>query len=343
MADLPTMVELFGSVLDLCAVHDSETVAVLTEDGDLQDYADAYLRAARDRGAAAFQINLARAAIRAGGGAKRTALSGNEGAIRVLERSDLVIDLVGLLWSAEQKRVQAADTRILMCREPIEVITRMFPTAALRRRVEAAQRLLAAASELRITSRAGTDLTYRLGQYPAMTQYGYTDTPGRWDNLPGGFLYTGADDGAVDGSVVVDVGDLIFPFKRYVASPITLQVEGGRVTSIEGKGVDAEMLRAYMHRWRDDRAYAVSHIGWGMDEKAQWEFFGTNPVAARSGGTDGRAFCGNVLFSTGPNVELGGDNDTGCHLDIPLRSCHLRLDGNLILESGEIVPAELQV
>ena len=28
---------------------------------------------------------------------------------------------------------------------------------------------------------------------------------------------------------------------------------------------------------------------------------------------------GNVLFSTGPNGELGGPNDTLCHVDVPMR------------------------
>ena len=37
-----------------------------------------------------------------------------------------------------------------------------------------------------------------------MTQYGYTDTPGRWDHWPAGFLFTGGDDDGVDGKVVID-------------------------------------------------------------------------------------------------------------------------------------------
>ena len=64
----------------------------------------------------------------------------------------------------------------------------MFPTEGLRKRVEAGEKMLKAAREMRITSAAGTDIRYKLGQYPVITQYGFTDQPGRWDNLPGGFL-----------------------------------------------------------------------------------------------------------------------------------------------------------
>jgi 2,5-dihydroxypyridine 5,6-dioxygenase len=195
---------------------------------------------------------------------------------------------------------------------------------------------------MRIVSSAGTDVTYRLGQYPVITQYGYTDQPGRWDNLPGGFLYTGGCDGGVDGAVVLNVGDIIFPFKRYLSNPIRMIVEKGIVTHIEGDHVDAELLRAFMARWNDPRAYAVSHIGWGMDEKAQWDFMATNPLGALTNGVDGRSFYGNVLFSTGPNAELGGMNDTGCHLDLPLRGCDLYLDGKTIVKGGQVVAADLR-
>jgi 2,5-dihydroxypyridine 5,6-dioxygenase len=342
MNDNSELVKLYGAVLDLCKVLPGEVLAVLTEGGDRAGDVDAYLAAAEERGAHAFQVNLRKRPPTPGVRAKQTSLTGNSPAVEALKSADIVVDLVGLLWSAEQKQIQQAGTRILMSREQPDVIRRMFPTQSLRQRVEAGERMLAAASELRVVSPAGTDVTYRLGQYPVITQYGYTDQPGRWDNLPGGFLYTGGRDAAVDGVVVLNTGDIIFPFKRYLSSPIRMVVEKGMVTKIEGDHIDAELLRAFMARWADPRAYAVSHIGWGMDEKAQWDFMATSPLGALTNGVDGRSFYGNVLFSTGPNAELGGTNDTGCHLDLPLRGCDLILDGETIVKRGEVVPRELR-
>ncbi|CRH79718.1 Uncharacterised protein [Chlamydia trachomatis] len=57
---------------------------------------------------------------------------------------------------------------------------------------------------------------------------------------------------------------------------------------------------------------------------------------------DGRAFYGNVLFSLGPNSELGGSNDTPCHLDLPMKNCTLYLDGKLIVKDGDIVIDEMK-
>jgi 2,5-dihydroxypyridine 5,6-dioxygenase len=50
-----------------------------------------------------------------------------------------------------------------------------------------------------------------------------------------------------------------------------------------------------------------------------------------------------VLFSTGPNQELGGHNDTPCHLDIPMRNCSVYLDDEPVLVDGEFLVEELQV
>ena len=335
------LVAMFESVLRLCNVQTNETLVVLTEGGDRAAYASAYLAAAEELGAHAFQVNVPMLPIQNGADA-RSGLTGNTPAIETLKSADIIIDLMGLLWSQEQLEILAAGTRMLMSREPPEIVARMFPTVDLRRRVEAGEVMLSAAQRMRITSRAGTDVTYRLGKYPVVTQYGYTDQPGRWDNLPSGFLFTGGDDDGVDGVVVIDRGDILFPFMRYVTDPIKLVIEKGNVTAIEGAHLDAELMRSYMRRWNDSKAYAISHIGWGMDEKAHWDFLGTDAGVSMTTGTDGRSFYGNVLFSTGPNSELGGTNDTGCHLDIPLRGCSLYLDNEEILKEGEVVPPALR-
>lgn len=337
------LVKIFGAVLDLCKLDAGESMAVLTQGGERDAYAAAYLAAAQDRGAQCFQVNIPKVLPQPGVKNKRTSLTGNQAAMEALKRADLLIDLVGLLWSAEQKEIQDSGTRILMCREPIENLVKLFPRVDLRRRVEAGAARLAAAKRMHITSPGGTDVTYELGQYPVITQYGYTDTPGRWDHLAGGFLFTGARDGGVNGTVVIDAGDIILPWKRYVASPVRLQIEKGMIVAIDGAGADAALMRDFVARFNDPRAYAVSHVGWGMDEKAQWDFLATSPLAAQSNGLDARAFYGNVLFSTGPNNELGGSNDTACHLDIPLRGCSLTLDNEPIVSDGRLVPDDLRV
>jgi 2,5-dihydroxypyridine 5,6-dioxygenase len=331
MTSLSEMSDTFRSLLELCSLKRGETLAVLSADHQRSDHARAFLTAGRMLGANVFQLNLDGSCV------SRMALSGNAAAVESLKRADLVIDLIGLLFSAEQVEITAAGARMLMVLEPYEVLRDLVPTPELRRRVEVAGKHLERASSLRVTSSAGTDVTYRLAKYPVLTEYGYTDMPGRWDHWPSGFLFTHGDDDGVDGLVVVAPGDIMARFRRYVVEPIHLYIERGRVVRVEGMGFDASLMRDYIESFHDPRAYAVSHIGWGLNDKANWHHLAITRTRDQEIGMHGLAFAGNVLFSMGPNSELGGDNDTLCHLDIPLRGCSLQLDGQLMVDAGKLV------
>jgi 2,5-dihydroxypyridine 5,6-dioxygenase len=336
------MLALFRAELELCKVHKGEVVAVLSAAGERADYVQAFMVAAQDLGATAFHVSVPRTKPLVAGMQGRHPLVGNQPAIDALKRADLVIDLLGLLFSAEQAEIQAAGSRILRVMEPFHVLRQMFPTHDLARRVEHSRQMLLKGKELVIKSAAGTDVRYGLGQYPVISEYGYTDEPGRWDHFPSGFSFTQASDGQVEGTVVLGAGDIIAAFKRYVQSPITLTIRGGYVTDIQGEGMDATLMRNYIESFNDPRGYAVSHIGWGLNERAHWHHMAATQQLASEHVMNALSFYGNVLFSTGPNTELGGSNDTPCHLDLPMRGCSLWLDGVQILDAGKVVHADMR-
>jgi 2,5-dihydroxypyridine 5,6-dioxygenase len=343
------LVQTFKTQLELCGVKPGVLVAALTEGEMKADYAQATMIAARELGGEAFHVNLP---LRTSGKFNTTGLtplSGNRPIVETLMGTDLVLDFVGLLFSREQNEMLASGTRILMVTEPLHVLKQLMPSKDLRRRVEYAGDRLTKAKELRFTSPAGSDVTYKLNQYPVLTEYGYTDTPGRWDHWPSGFLLTSGDDDGVDGKVVLAPGDISQVFAQYFTSPVTLQIEKGYVVDITGDGLDANLLRGYMESFNDERAYAVSHIGWGLNEKATWHNLATTKNArspAMRGqperGVNSLSFYGNVLFSLGPNTEVGGNNDTLCHIDLPMRGCSLWLDGAPIVEAGKIVVDDMR-
>lgn len=337
------MFDLFRKELALCKVGSGQTIGILSEDSVRRDYAVAFSAAADDLGADTLHVNIRkRPGSFFGPG---NSLRGQRAAIQALKNTDMVIDLIGLLWSKEQEEItKDGGPRMLLVLEPMEVLTRLLSSPDSRRRVEAAHKLIAGSRELWITSAAGTDVTYKIGRLKTVSQYGYTDEPGRWDAWAGSFVWTGGDEDGVDGKVVIDSGDLLLdPILRYVSEPIVLTVKKGYITEIAGGGAEGALMRDFMAGFRDPKAYAVSHIGWGLDENAQWTFLATNPAARDSLGVDNRSYYGNVLFSTGPNTELGGTNDTLCHLDIPLKNCSLFLDGRQILKDGDILPDEMRV
>jgi len=331
--------EMFLDELSLCEVGRGQRVVVLTEGDQLRDYAEAALAAASALGAEAVDLNLAveheTSASERIANLGHNSLRDRPDALAICCEADLVVDHMLLLFSREQLAMQRAGARVLLVVEPPEILERLFPSPALRRRVEAAERRLRAARRLRFTNGAGTDITYEIDPEAVLTEYGYTATPGRWDHWPGGFLATIAHQGRVSGRVVMQAGDILYPQKRLASEPIEFTVRDGRVLRIDG-GRAAGELRDFIESYADPRANAVSHIGWGLNPACRWS------VEPPGIGMDGRAHLGNVLFSLGPDTEFGGDNDTPCHLDLPMRHCSLWLDDEQILDHGELLPADLR-
>lgn len=333
--------ELCHRQLELSAVQDGETVAVLSQGNERLDYADAFLNAAGALGARAYHMRLPEPAPSSGAWAVgASGLANNPEAVDALKQADMLIDLVFLLFSDEQFAIQRAGTRILSAVEPPELLARLFPTRDLRERVEVGQELLTKASTLRFTNKHGTDVTYQLGTYPTITEYGYTDEPGRWDHWPSGFVFTGGADDGVGGKIVLAPGDVLLPLNTYVQSPVEFTIEKGFITDIRGD-LDAQHLKSYMESFEDPRGYGMSHVGWGLNEHAQWHSL-LPPSFPGGMGMEPRSVYGNVMFSTGPNNELGGPNDTACHLDIPMRNCSLYLDDEPIVINGEVTVDEMQ-
>ena len=331
--------DLCERMLGLCRLSPDESLVVLSQGQERVDYVDAFLTAGQRLGAKVMNLRLPVLLSATSGEVGvwtvgKTPLSGNQPAVEILKGADMVVETLFMLFSDELTEIQSAGTRILTCIEPVDLLARLFPTEDLKRRTDAAVELLSDASVLRFTNHAGTDVAYKIG-YPVKAQFGYVDRPGQWDHWPsGGMVLTCGADDAIDGLVVVDRGDILLPFKQYVQEPVEFVIESGRITAVNGDGYQAELIRQYMSDFDDPDAYGLSHIGWGLDERAKWQALATD---SRGHGMELRAFCGNVLFSTGPNDLVGGPNHSSCHLDIPMRNCSLFLDDRPVIVDGEIV------
>ncbi len=335
------MISAWKQVLSLSKLEAGQTVTVLTGAATHPQTLQTALIATQSMGAIVNRLDLlpvngekalSRDALAYLG---TTPLTGNHAAIAALKESDLVLDLMTLLFSAEQHDILKTGTKILLAVEPPEVLARMVPTEADRTRVKAAAKRIEAAREMTVRSEAGTDLRCPLGQFPVICEYGFVDEPGRWDHWPSGFVLTFPNDGFAHGKIVIDRGDILLPQKKYLTEPIELTVENGYATRIEG-GVEAALLRDYMASFGDPEGYAISHIGWGLQPRARWSTLGLYDREATIG-MDARAFEGNFLFSLGPNNEGGGERSTTCHIDIPLRHCDVMLDGEPVVKNGTVM------
>ncbi len=337
--DQNSLNEICRIQLEMSGVHEGESVVVLSQGDERLDYADAFLNAGRTLGAKIYHMRLP--TPQPGSGSWEVGISQlaqNAEAVEALKQADMVVDLIFLLFSPEQMAIQAAGARVLTAVEPAPLLARLMPSKEIRERVEVGAEILSKAKNMRITSPHGTDITYKLGVYPTISEYGYTDEPGRWDHWPAGFVFTGGADDGVDGQIVLGMGDVLLPFNSYVREPVTYTIEKGFVQDIRG-GIEADLIKSYMDAFKDPRGNGMSHVGWGLDERANWHGLTQFPGGM---GMELRSFYGNVMFSTGPNNELGGLNDTACHLDIPMRDCSLFLDDEPIVIDGDVVVKEMQ-
>ncbi|RCW74050.1 2,5-dihydroxypyridine 5,6-dioxygenase [Pseudorhodoferax soli] len=335
------LTQAWSEVLRLSEVQPGQAVTILTGAATHPQTLRAATMAAQAAGAIVSRIDLppvnadkalSRDALAYLG---ETPLTGNPAAIAALKASDLVLDLMTLLFSPEQIDILESGTKILLAVEPPEVLVRTVPTEADRARVLAASTKLKKAKTMHVTSEAGTDVTFQLGEFPTICEYGFVDEPGRWDHWPSGFLFTFANEGGSNGTIVVDTGDIVLPQKSYTTAPIRLTIEKGYARAIEG-GIDAQLLSEYMATFRDPEAYAMSHIGWGLQPRCHWSTLAMYDKE-QTIAMDARAFEGNFLFSLGPNNEAGGQRTTACHIDIPLRNCTVSLDGEVVVRRGKVL------
>ncbi|MGH8747209.1 MAG: peptidase M29, partial [Burkholderiales bacterium] len=240
----------------------------------------------------------------------------------------------GLMHASELPQILKRGARVLyISNEHPDALERLAPCPGDEKRVRAGMRLLRKAKRMEVTSAAGTDLEIHVAEARIGGVWGYTEKPGTLSHWPGGLCLCFPRAGAVAGTLVLAPGDLNLTFKRYIESPVTLRITSDYVTAIEGASLDAELMREYFAAWGDREAYAVSHVGWGMNPRARWEALVMYDRRDLNG-TEQRAFAGNFLYSTGAN-EIAGRFTSG-HYDLPLRHCTIRLDGEMIVDDGRL-------
>lgn len=262
------------------------------------------------------------------------AIQHNRSAIEAMKQCEIVIDCTveGMIHSPEWPEIDSAGARILVItNEHPEILERTEPFAELGPKVELGTRMINDANEMRVTSKAGTDLIVDLTDAPCGGTAGFGTTPGHVAHWPGGLCLAFPGNNCVNGRIVMDVGDMNLTFKSYLTSRIDFTVEKDFVTEIKGDGIDAEHFRDYMAAWEDPKAYGFSHVGWGMNPRARWvsgALYDKRDMQA----VEFRAWAGNFLWSTGANQYA--NRFTEGHFDLPMRNCTITLDNKIVVKEG---------
>ena len=331
-------IDLFVDVFRQCAVQAGDTVAILAETQSRPVLIDLAELSAQRIGARHFRLVVPTPPLSTTIPVRSTGASdvlrSLAPVLAALKSSSFVVDLTveGLLHAAELPEILGAAARVLMVsNEHPEILERTRPDPGLEPKVRAGIRLLKSAQVMRVTSAAGTELRISLAGARVGGGWGTTTRPGTITHWPGGLCLAFPARGSVNGVLVMQPGDVNLTFKQYLRDTVRLHITDDFVTAIDGAGVDADLMRGYLASWGERAAYAVSHVGWGMNPRARWDalaFYDKRDC----NGTELRAFAGNFLYSTGAN-EVAGRHTLG-HFDLPLRACTIALDDRVVVHAG---------
>ena len=285
-----------------------------------------------------IEINLPR-------GPMRTRFGLNEEFPEVVEFMKSVDMLVnGPLYSVASTEAQMEGVRNLMISSPESGQIRTFPTEEKKKLVLESARILRDGEVIRVTDEYGTDFTLNKKGRKAHAQYGMCDFPGKWDNSAGGHTCTAPIEDSMNGTLVIPATSALLPLRMIAREHITCTVKDGQITKIEG-GASAKYLDEWFAKWKDDRAYGISHIGWGCDPTCDWTTYWTEGTAM-----DGESYAANMLICFGCNnfdtphefSGLGGKNFSPSHFDICIKTIDFYVDDVLIVSDNKFIHEDLK-
>jgi 2,5-dihydroxypyridine 5,6-dioxygenase len=333
-------IDAFCEVMERCALKRGQTAAILSETQSRRLNVHLAELAILRLGARPFHIvlpsprNRHPVPVRSTGASEAIGQLGP--VVTALGQAGFVVDctIEGLMHAVETRAILQAGARILVIsNEHPEALERMTPDSALERNVRAAAKLLRGAANMTVTSAAGTKLAIDMAGASTVGVWGWTDKPGTLAHWPGGIVVSFPKAKAVNGTLVLDRGDINLTFKRYLEAQVRLTLEADYITDITGQGADAQMMRSYLAAWGDREAYAVSHVGFGLNPHARYEALAMYD-RQDTNGTELRAVAGNFLFSTGAN-EFAGRYTAG-HFDIPVMGTTIAVDGQVVVREGAL-------
>jgi leucyl aminopeptidase (aminopeptidase T) len=181
--------------------------------------------------------------------------------------------------------------------------------------------LLTAASRIRITTAAGTDIEMDVCSRKANPAPGYcygdillASPPDAETNIAPNELLTNGI-AVIDGSIPCEEIGLL-------TSPVKLEIRDGLVVGITGE--ESEMLNHLFDKQNNPKCRIVAEFGIGLNKLAEL----TGSMLEDEGAL------GTVHLGIGSNKTIGGLNDVPFHLDHVIRNATVLVDGYAIMRNG---------
>ncbi len=184
---------------------------------------------------------------------------------------------------------------------------------------------MARAKTAHVTSREGTDLTFRVegrrvNVMPCVVE------PGEFSPAPTAEVNFSPIEGSANGVIVADAS---IPYLGIglLKQPIRFTVRDGFIVAIEGGDPDqVATLKKAWEQQADPNVYNVAEMGIGMNPKCRF----TGIMLEDEG------VLGSIHIGTGTSITLGGTVKAKSHYDLIMSKPTLELDGEQLIRGGEL-------
>jgi leucyl aminopeptidase (aminopeptidase T) len=167
---------------------------------------------------------------------------------------------------------------------------------------------------------AGTNLVMEFAGRKARLATGLAHNKGDLTFIPAGLVAVAPKEFTARGRLFID-GTIIGAGR--VQKPIMCMIQRGRLTDL----ADDQAYPLLRHKLsRDEDANVLCELG-----------VGTNPKAKIVGGAEDARVRGTISIGFGDNTLLGGKIRSQNHLDVTMLKGTLILDGELVVEAGQIL------
>jgi leucyl aminopeptidase (aminopeptidase T) len=244
-----------------------------------------------------------------------------------LREATCAVMLTSYSISHTQARIDATEAGVRVASMPA-ITADTFARAltvdyqALRMRGDAVASRLTNADVCEITTPSGSDLKISLHGRLGRSDDGSLSASGAFGNLPAGEAYIAPVETEGAGTLVFDAS---LGSWGLLEEPLVIELRDGRAERIEGGAAAAWLAETLDSGGTSGRLIAEFAIG-------------TNPEASLVGSIlEDEKTLGTAHIAFGTSVGIGGTVQSSVHIDGVMRSPTVKLDGEVILDNGELL------
>lgn len=244
-----------------------------------------------------------------------------------MKNADVVIAPTSKSLTHTKARIEATGKGVRIASMPTiteDIMKRTMSAdySKIKERSQKFAELLSEGKQARVTTPAGTEVTFSLEGRKALADTGILHNKGDFGNLPAGEACIAPIEGKTSGVAIIDA---TMAGVGLLKTPIKLVIKDGYVVEISG-GPEAEALSKLLQD-KGKEAKNIAELGIGTNEKATPS---GNPL-------EDEKVMGTVHIGLGNNVAFGGRVDAPVHLDGIMKSPTLIIDDKTVIEDGKLL------